>query len=128
MKCKQQVLMEQGKLTEQAWQQHAKECPSCRETHRLHEALGEALQAPAAPADLVDKVFARTTRRPSWLVRWRTVLAGSMVAVLVAAGAVYHTLQPRPFSNAELVAYMYQTETDEYGTFLSDLTIFEQEF
>lgn len=128
MTCKQFTSMTQGKLSEAAWQQHAKSCPACQETMHLQEALSAALAAPAAPAELVEQVFAKTTRRKSFFVRWRMALASGLAAVLVVAGAVYYTLQPQPFDNAELVAYMYQNETNDYGTFLSDLETLEQEF
>lgn len=93
------------------------------------DAIEQALAAPAAPAELVEKVFAQTTRRPSWWVRWRAVLAGSMAAVLVGIGLyAMHEEKATPFNSAELVAYMNQTGSDEYNTFLSDLEILEQEF
>ena len=92
------------------------------------EAIEQALTAPAAPAHLVEKVFAKTTRRPSWLVRWRKVLAGSMAVLLVGIGVYAWHQESAPFNHAELVAYMSQTHSDEYATFLSDLELFEQEF
>ena len=92
------------------------------------EAIEQALTAPAAPAHLVEKVFAKTTRRPSWVVRWRKVWAGSMAVLLVGIGMYVWHQEADPFNHAELVAYMSQTNVDEYATFLSDLELFEQEF
>ncbi len=92
------------------------------------EAIEHALTAPAAPAHLVEKVFAKTTRRPSWFMRWRRVLAGSMAVLLVGIGMYAWHRDAAPFNNAELVAYMSQTNSDEYAAFLSDLDVFEQEF
>lgn len=94
----------------------------------LHEAISAALVPPAAPAELVEKVFAKTTRRKNWLVRWRAALAGGVVAILVAVGLVYNLSRPRAFDAPALVAYMQQNEQGEYQTFLSDLNAFEQEF
>ncbi len=128
MKCDKLTLLEQGKLEYTAWTQHANTCPVCREMLRTQEAISAALTAPAAPAELVEKVFAKTTRKRSWLVRWRAVLASGAAILLVAVGAVYHLREPQPFNATDLVAYMHQNTQDEYDTFLSDLDIFEQEF
>ncbi len=128
MKCNKLTLLEQGKLEYTSWVSHAKTCPTCREMLRTQEAVCTALTAPAAPAELVDKVFAKTTRKRSWLTRWRAALASGVAVLLVAVGAVYHVYKPQPFNATDLVAYMHQDTQDEYDTFLSDLDIFEQEF
>lgn len=130
MKCKQASLFEQGRLDESAWQAHAVTCAECGKLKALHEAISAALVPPAAPAELVEKVFAKTTRRRSWLVRWQAVLIGGVAAVLVAVGLVYNLTQPAAFNPAELVSYMQQNGNtqDEYSTFLSDLDILEKEF
>lgn len=94
----------------------------------LQEAISAALVPPAAPAQLVDKVFAQTTRRPAWFVRWRKVLAGSMAALLMGAGvyAIHHRTDG--LNRTELVAYMSAQTSDDYAAFLSDLELLEQEF
>ncbi len=96
---------------------------------KLESAIAQALAAPAAPAALVEKVFAQTTRRKSWWVRYKMALAGGVAAVVVAVcvgvGSYVHNAS---VSQADFVAYMSQTQNDEYTLFLSDLDLFEQEF
>ncbi len=96
----------------------------------FEEAISQALTAPAAPAALVDKVFAQTTRRPSWWVRYKMALVGGVAALVVGVCVgVGHFVHTAPsYDKAQLVVYMSQTEQDEYTTFLSDLELFEQEF
>ena len=95
----------------------------------FEDAIGQALVAPAAPAQLVDKVFAKTTRRPSWWVRYTMALVGGVTAVVVAVCVgVGHFVHTPSYDNAKLVVYMSQMQGDEYATFLSDLDLFEQEF
>ena len=128
MKCTQLILWEQGKLSETVWKAHTTACAQCRQTLQLQDAISAALVPAAAPAELVEQVFAKTTRRKNWFVRWRAALVGGVAAVLVAVGLVYNLTQPSAFNAAELVSYMQQTGQDEYRTFLSDLDILEQEF
>ena len=96
---------------------------------KLESAIRQALTAPAAPAELVDKVFAQTTRRKSWWARYKMALAGGVAAVVVAVcvgvGSYVHNAS---LSQAEFAAYISQTQNDEYALFLSDLDLFEQEF
>lgn len=95
----------------------------------FEEAINQALAAPAAPAELVEKVFAKTTRRPPWWVRYKMALAGGVTAVIVAVCVgVGHFVHTPSYDRAQVVMYMSQTEQDEYATFLSDLDLFEQEF
>ena len=128
MKCNQWMLYEQGQLSAADFQKHAASCPICRQEAHWAQALQAALIPPAAPAALVEAVFAKTTRKPGWFTRWRTVLAGSMAAVLLAAGVYVTAFHTGPFNNAELVAYMSETGQDGYSSFLQDLNLFEQEF
>lgn len=90
--------------------------------------IRQALAAPAAPAQLVERVFAKTTRRRSWWARYKLALAGGVAAVVMAVCVGVGHFHQTPLDNGEWVAYMSQTQTDEYTTFLSDLDIFEQEF
>ena len=91
--------------------------------------ISQALEAPAAPAQLVEKVFAKTTRRPSWWVRYKMALVGGVTAVVVAVCVgVGMGSRSVPLDNGKLVVYMSQTQQDEYATFSSDLDLFEQEW
>ena len=96
---------------------------------KLERAIAQALAAPAAPAELVEKVFAKTTRRKSWWVRYKMALVGGISAVIVGVcvgvGSYVHNAS---VGQAEFAAYMIQTQNDEYTLFLSDLDLFEQEF
>lgn len=94
---------------------------------KWEQVIGQALAAPAAPAYLVERVFAKTTRRPSWWARYKLALAGGVAAVVVAVCMGVGYFRTPAFSTAELVAYMSQTQADEYATFLSDLDVFETE-
>ena len=96
----------------------------------FEQAISQALAAPAAPAELVEKVFAKTTRRPSWFARYKMALVGGVAALVVGVCVgVGHFVHTTPsYDKAQLVVYMSQMQNDEYATFLSDLELFEQEF
>ena len=95
----------------------------------FEDAIRQALAAPAAPAELVEKVFAKTTRRPSWWVRYKMALVGGAAALVVGVCVgVGHFVHTPSYDKAQLAVYMSQTEQDEYAAFLSDLDLFEQEF
>ena len=96
----------------------------------LEEAISQALAAPAAPAELVERVFAKTTRRQSWFARYKMALIGGVAAVVVGVCvSVGHFVHTTPsYDRAQLVVYMSQATQDEYATFLSDLDLFEEEF
>ena len=95
---------------------------------KLEDAIHQALAAPAAPARLVEQVFAKTTRRPGWWVRYKTALVGGVAAVLVgvcvSVGYFHRAAQQE---DAELI-YMKHAHLEEYAAFVSDLNLFEQEF
>ncbi len=95
---------------------------------KLDQAISRALAAPAAPARLVEQVFAKTTRRKSWFTRYKMAMAGGVAAVLVAVCVGVGYFHTTPFDNADLVAYMSHTQGDEYATFLSDLNLLEETF
>lgn len=131
MKCKEWLNFEESdkNAKQQAqWKEHLKTCASCREQQELNQAISQALVPPAAPVHLVDAVLAKTTRKQPVWVRWKKVLVGSMAALFIAAGMYGISQRTTPFDQAELVAYMSQTNQDEYYTFASDLDLFEQEF
>ncbi len=126
MTCKRWILFQEGSLSAADFKAHAASCPACQAQALWDEALGQALVAPAAPADVVEQVLAQTTRRQSAWARWRAVLVGGVVALVIAVGTGVRMIQPSPFTNTELVAYMSQsTQDDEYATFLSDLDLLE---
>lgn len=131
MTCKQVLLYQSGELSSQeaeAFKKHLATCKDCQAHLALANATEQSLTAPAAPAELVEKVLLKTTRRASAWKRFRAVLVGGVAAVAIAVGVGVHMWQKPSFDNAELVAYMSQSNQDEYATFLSDLDLFEQTF
>lgn len=95
----------------------------------MEQAIAQALAAPAAPAALVEQLFAKTTRRQSIWARYKMALIGAVTAVLVAlcvgVGSYYRS---QAQSQADFAAYVSQVQNDEYALFLNDLNLFEQEF
>ena len=128
MTCKQVLLYQSGELTpqeEQAFKKHLATCKACQARIALANAAEQTLVAPAAPAELVEKVLLKTTRHPSLFTRFRAVLAGGMVMVALAVGVGMYVHQ-RPATSEEFVTYMSQTTQDEYVTFSRDLDLLEE--
>lgn len=131
MTCKQVLLYQSGELTPQeaaAFKQHLATCKACQARLAWAQTVEQSVNAPAAPAELVERVLLKTTRRPSVWKRFRAVLVGGVAAIAIAVGVGVHMWQQPTFTNTELVAYMSQSNQDEYATFLSDLDLFEQTF
>ena len=132
MNCEKWMLYAAGELNAQektAFEEHLSQCAACQANLKTDRAIQSALVPPAAPAQLVEAVFAKTTRRPGWWVHYRVALAAGVAGVLIAvAVGVGHFHTQQPFSHTQLVAYMSQTQQDDYATFLSDLDLFEKEF
>ena len=125
MTCKQWFLFEEGLLSATEFKAHAVSCPACQAKTQWEETLSQVLIAPAAPAALVDRVLAKTTRCKSRWARWRAVLIGGVAALVIMVGMGVRMMHPTPFTNTELVAYMSQSTQDDYATFLSDLDLLE---
>ena len=129
MTCKQVLLYQSGELTPQeaqAFKKHLATCKACQAQIALANAMEQSLTAPAAPAELVEKVLLKTTRRPSLLKRFRIVLAGSVAMVALAVGVGMYVRQQPAATNAEFVTYMSQTDQNEYVMFSQDLDLLEQ--
>ena len=111
------------------FEKHLESCPSCRAELALMRRMDGARTAPAAPAAVVDQLFAKTTRRKSFFAGWKPVLAGTALLGLglfmVLAG-----LHPdkTAFDANEVIAYMSENLDEEYLNFSNDLALFEQEF
>ena len=130
MTCNQWFLYQAGELDaheQEAFKEHLASCKECQINQRLSQAVQNALVPQAAPAALVEQIFTKTTRKPSWWKRWQLVWAGGLAVLLLAVGWV-NIFQDRSLTNSELVAYMSQSNQDEYADFLSDLDLFEQTF
>ena len=111
------------------FEKHLQTCAACRAELRLMQRTEEALAAAAAPASVVEDLFAKTTRRKSFFAGWKPALAGTALlglAMVMALGV----LQPdkTAFDASEVIAYMSENLDEEYLNFANDLALFEQEF
>ncbi len=129
MTCKQALLYQSGELTPQeaqAFKKHLATCKACQAQIALASAVEQSLTAPAAPAELVDKVLLKTTRRPTVWSRFRTVFVGGVAVMVALAVGVGTYVRQQPVTNAEFVRYMSQSTQNEYTTLSNDLDLFEQ--
>lgn len=129
--CKNIMLYLAGELNpqeESAFKRHLAACRACRAELTLWQAAQETLQAPAAPAPVVEALFAKTTRKPKfWQAFFRPAwVACALAAVLVAGGLMW---QERPgYDSREVMAYMNTHLEEDYQTFALDLAQLEAEF
>ena len=130
--CEQVLLYQKGELDSafrHTFEKHLATCAACQSELKFLEKLDAALIPPAAPADLVDKVFAKTTRKKTWVGVWKKVLAGvaaSVVAVVLFVDL--HHPSNTAFNTQEIVAYMNGDLAEEYQLFEADLSAMEEDF
>lgn len=107
---------------------HLSACAACSAELVFLRRAQEALTAPAAPAAVVEKLFAKTTRRPSFWAGWKPVLACA-AAVCVAVIVFVAGQQPQPFEqNQSVLAYVSNAFDEDYENFAVDLEVFEEDF
>lgn len=129
--CKNIMLYLAGELNPQeraAFKRHLEKCRACRAELTLWQAAQEPAPAPAAPAPVVEALFAKTTRKPKfWRAFFRPAwVACALAAVLVAGGLMW---QERPgYDSREVMAYMNTHLEEDYQTFALDLAQLEAEF
>ena len=129
--CKNIMLYLAGELNPQeraAFKRHLAACRVCRAELTLWQAAQDPGQAPAAPAPVVEALFAKTTRKPKfWQAFFRPAwVACALAAVLVAGGLMW---QERPgYASREVMAYMNTHLEEDYQTFALDLAQLEAEF
>ena len=129
--CKNIMLYLAGELNpqeESAFKRHLAGCSACRAELTLWQAAQEPAQAPAAPAPVVEALFAKTTCKPKfWQAFFRPAwVACALAAVLVAGGLMW---QERPgYDSREVMAYMNTHLEEDYQTFALDLAQLEAEF
>lgn len=134
MNCNEILLYASGEMNatqKQAFEAHLKTCPKCQHALRFITQTEEALAAPAAPAHLVDQVFAKTTRRRKahWLWVLKPVLTGTaLLGIGLLTMATFHHSDKAPLNSDNFTAYMSEHLDDDYQTFSSDLDLFEQYF
>lgn len=130
--CEQILLYAQGELNpaeERQFRAHLDTCPACQAEWKFLQKLNEGLTAPSAPQQVVDKLFARTTRKKSLWARFKLVWTATAVGV-VCGGIFLAMLAParHTFDAQELVAYMNVNAEDEYSAFAQELTDMEDYF
>ena len=110
---------------------HLNSCSKCQASLRFITASQEALNAPAAPAALVDAVFAKTTRRKKAfrLFGWKPLLTGAAaLGIGLLCLATLHPTDKNLLSGDDFIAYMSENLDEEYQSFSSDLALFEEDF
>jgi len=130
MKCENIFLYVNGELDASesaAFKEHLQKCPACRRQLQFLEQADAALAAKAAPEEVVNRLFAKTTRRKHFLTGWKPVLAG-----VLAASVLGFLFLPSSDNDAairsEVLAYMQYNLDEDYQNFASDLALFESEF
>lgn len=133
--CENLLLYTSGELPPQsreAFAAHLKTCAACRAELAFLARTQEALQAPSAPPQLVEHLFAKTTRKKSFLAGWKAWKPALAGTALVAVGVLAWWVGLQPDKGAlqtqEVLAYMSEHLDEEYLTFSDDLKLFEQEF
>jgi len=135
MNCNEQVLLytagELNAQQKQVFETHLKTCEKCQAALRFATQVQENLTAPAAPANLVDRVFAKTSRRKKayWLWGWKPLLTG---AAMLGMGLLSFNLLTRTDKSTlggdDIVAYMSENLDEDYQAFENDLDLFEGYF
>ena len=129
-RCEQVLLYAQGELNpaeKTAFEAHLKTCASCQAELKFLAKLDEGLTPPAVPQRVVDKLFARTTRKKPFWARFKWELAGLTAAA--CAAFVWTFLPSQEVFNAhDLVAYMNTSGDDEYSSFAQELSDMENYF
>jgi anti-sigma factor RsiW len=130
MKCENIFLYVNGELDASqraAFKQHLQTCAACRRQLQFLEQADIALAAKAAPEEVVNRLFAKTTRKRRFLTGWKPVLAG-----IVAASVLGFLFLPSSENNTairtEVLAYMQYDLDEDYQNFANDLALFESEF
>lgn len=129
--CEQVLLYAQDELNseeKQAFEKHLAACPACQEEVAFLKKIDEGFVIPATPAQVVDKLFARTTRKKSVWARFNKLAWTACGALAVATGVFLLTFsaEPQAFNARELVAYM-DYGRDSVATLGSDWASIQQE-
>lgn len=132
--CEHILLYAQGELSgteKDRFEAHLASCHACRKELAFLRKADAVLTPFAAPQSAVDKLFAKTSRKPSFFagLRWKPALAGAAVLGLGML-IFWAALQPdkAAFDAREIIAYMSENLDAEYQSFAEDLSALESEF
>ena len=120
---------ELGAAEKAGFEKHLENCPSCRTELALLRRAEESLVPAAAPEAVVERLFAKTTRKKSFFAGWKPALAGTAllgVGIFMVLAGLHQ--DKTAFDATEVIAYMSENLDDEYLSFSNDLALFEQEF
>ena len=123
--CEKILLYANGELplAEQALMgEHVQTCVACQTQLKFLTQLDQAMTPPAAPAQMVDQLFARTTQKKEVFFSWKKIIAvGASLLIAVVAGLeLFRTPNPT-FDTQELVAFAQANMESDYQTFEYDL-------
>ena len=117
--CEKILLYAQHELApeeEQAMTTHIQTCDTCKKQLAFLNRLDQALVAPAVPADLVDRVLAKTSRKKTVFFSWKKIIAVAatvLIAAVVWVDVVHQTISDPFTAGEDLVAYMQDNLGEE---------------
>lgn len=130
--CEKILLFAQHELPDneqQMMRQHIQTCTDCQKELAFLSQLEAALIPPAAPAETVDKLFAKTTRRTTTVFsRWKKLVFAGMSMAILGLLCWNITDSSTPFDTQEVVAYMNTHLEREYQNLEEDLAALEEDF
>lgn len=131
--CEKLLLYVNNELSSQEakdFEEHLHTCASCQKSYAFVKKMDELTPcAPAVPTEIMDALFAKTTHKPSLLLRWKKALIGAAL-VGVSVFTIFASLKSSnvSFDARELVAYMNTTTDTDYLSFADELSTFEENF
>ena len=130
--CNQVLLYAQQELVgaeKAAFEAHLPACAACRAELAFLQRAEEALIPPAAPAAVVEHLFAKTSRKKSFFAVWKPALVSTAllgVGITLFLGGLHP--DKTAFDANEVIAYMSENLDEDYRLFAEDLSVFEEEF
>lgn len=114
---------------EKVFKEHLVGCDACQKEVRFLQLQKEALLPSAAPAEIVENLFAKTTRKKSFFAGLKPALL-STACLCMGVFVFWVGLSPdrAAFDAGEVVAYMSENLDEEYLSFAEELSAFEEEF
>lgn len=107
--------------------EHVRDCAVCRQQLAVWRGAERAAVPAAAPAEMIERLFAKTTRKKSFFARWKMAVAATCAVLALAVCLV--EMQVKHEQNEEAIyAYVSENLEDEYTSFADDLDEFELYF